>query len=212
MAQIIGYTSSHSAWVALEKIFSSYSRARIMQLRLELQITKKGSMSMIDYIMKIKSAADSLVAISEPVSDQDQVMNLLRGLGADYNAVVTALNTRDDMIFLEAIHSILLSFKNRLEQQSSIENVSSMTTSFSSSSNNRGGGRKSYYGGRSQGTTQGNNTNSYYNIGRGRGGRNGPTRQGNSSSNDRPQCQLCGKFSHIVQVCYHGFDISFQGR
>ncbi|RVW89377.1 Retrovirus-related Pol polyprotein from transposon RE1 [Vitis vinifera] len=63
MAQIIGHNSSHSAWNALEKIFSSCSRARIMQLRLEFQSTKKGSMSMIDYIMKVKGAADSLAAI-----------------------------------------------------------------------------------------------------------------------------------------------------
>ena len=123
MAQIIGHTSSHSAWVALEKIFSSSSRARSMQLRLELQTTRKGSMSMIDYIMKIKSVADSLAAIGKPVYNQDQVMNLLGGLSIDYNAVVTALNIRDDMISLEAVHSMLQSFENHLEQQSSIENV-----------------------------------------------------------------------------------------
>ena len=53
MAQIIGHNSSHSAWNALEKTFSSSSRARIMQLRLELQSTKEGSLSMIDYVMKV---------------------------------------------------------------------------------------------------------------------------------------------------------------
>jgi hypothetical protein len=41
MAQIIGHTTSQSAWNALEKTFSSSSRARIMQLRLELQSIKK---------------------------------------------------------------------------------------------------------------------------------------------------------------------------
>jgi hypothetical protein len=42
--------------------------------------------------MKVKAAADSLAAIREPVSEQDQVMNLLGGLGSDYNVVVTAIN------------------------------------------------------------------------------------------------------------------------
>ena len=69
MAQIIGYNTSHTAWNALEKTFSSSSKARIMQLRLELQSTKKGSLSMIDYIMKVKGAADNLAAIGEPVSE-----------------------------------------------------------------------------------------------------------------------------------------------
>ncbi|KAL5578167.1 hypothetical protein UlMin_019866 [Ulmus minor] len=142
MAQIIGHTSSHSAWIALEHSFSSSSRARIMQLRLELQSTKKGSMAMIDYIMKIKGAADNLAAIGEPVLEQDQVMNLLGGLGSDYNAVVTAINIRDDKISLEAIHSMLLAIEHRLEQQSSIEQLSTMSANYASSSNNRGGGKK----------------------------------------------------------------------
>ncbi|RVW44402.1 Retrovirus-related Pol polyprotein from transposon RE1 [Vitis vinifera] len=134
MAQIIVHNTSHSAWNALESIFSSSSKARIMQLRLELQSTKKGSMSMIDYIMKVKGAADNLAAIGEPVSEQDQVMNLLGGLGSDYNAVVTAINIRDDKISLEAIHSMLLAFEHRLEQQSLIEQ---MSANYASSSNNR---------------------------------------------------------------------------
>ena len=51
-------------------------------------------------------------------------MNLLGGLGSDYNAVVTTINIRDDKISLEAIHSMLLAFEHRLKQQSSIEQMS----------------------------------------------------------------------------------------
>ncbi|RVW45841.1 hypothetical protein CK203_086242 [Vitis vinifera] len=108
-----------------------------MQLRLELQSTKKGSMSMIDYIMKIKGAVDNLATIGEPVSEQDQVMNLLRA------------------------------FEHRLEQQSSIEQ---MSANYASSSNNRGGGRK-FNGGRGQGYAPNNNNYTY--RGCGCGGRNG---------------------------------------
>ena len=142
MAHIIGHTSSHSSWIALEKMFSSSSRAKIMQLRLELQSKKKGSMSTINYIMKIKGDANNLAAIGEPVFEQDQVMNLLGRLGTNYNAVVTAINIRDDKISLEGVHSMLLSFEHRLEQQSSIDPVSTMSANYAFSSNNRGGGRK----------------------------------------------------------------------
>ncbi|KAL5548409.1 hypothetical protein UlMin_003640 [Ulmus minor] len=147
MAQIIGHNSSHSAWNALEKTFSSSSRARIIQLRLKLQSTKKCSLSMIDYVMKVKGAADSLAAIGEPISEQDQVMNLLGGLGSDYNAVVTAINIRDDKISIEAVHSMLFAFEHRLEKQSSIEQFSPISANYASSSNSRGGGRR-YNGGR----------------------------------------------------------------
>ena len=116
MAQIIGYNTSHSAWNALEKTFSSSLKARIMQLRLELQSTKKGSLFMIDYIMKVKGAADNLSAIGEPILEQDQVMNLLGGLGSEYNAVVTAINIRYDKISIEAVHSMLLGFLSNKAQ------------------------------------------------------------------------------------------------
>ncbi|RVW86789.1 Retrovirus-related Pol polyprotein from transposon RE1 [Vitis vinifera] len=207
MAQIIGHNSSHSAWNALEKTFSSSSRARIMQLRLELQSTKKGSLSMIDYIMKVKGAADSLAAIGEPVSEQDQVMNLLGGLGSDYNVVVTVINIRDDKISIEAVHSMLLAFEHRLEQQSSIEQFSPISANYASSSNSRGGGRK-YNGDRGQNHTP--NISNYTYRGRGRGGRYDQNRRHNSNSSEKPQCQLCGKFGHIVQICYYKFDISYQ--
>ncbi|RVX15771.1 Retrovirus-related Pol polyprotein from transposon RE1 [Vitis vinifera] len=207
MAQIIGHNSSHFAWNALEKTFSSSSRARIMQLRLELQSTKKGSLSMIDYITKVKRATDSLAAIGEPVSEQDQVMNLLGGLGSDYNAVVTAINIRDDKISIEAVHSMLLAFEHRLEQQSSIEQFSPISANYASSSNSRGGGRR-YNGGRGQNHTL--NTSNYTYRGRGRGGRYGQNGRHNSNSSEKPQCQLCGKFGHTVQICYHRFDISYQ--
>ncbi|RVW34641.1 Retrovirus-related Pol polyprotein from transposon RE1 [Vitis vinifera] len=165
----------------------------------------QGSMSMIDYIMKVKGAADSLAAIGEPVSEQDQIMNLLGGLGSDYNAVVTAINIREDKISLEAVHSMLLAFEQRLEQQGSIEQLPAMSANYASSSSNRGGGRK-YNGGRRPNFMM---TNSNF-RGRGRGGRYGQNGRQNFSSSERPQCQLCGKFGHTVQVCYHRFDITFQ--
>ena len=183
MARIIGHNSSHYAWNALEKTFSSSSRARIMQLRLELQSTKKGSLAMIDYIMKIKGAADSLAAIGEPVSEQDQVMNLLGGVGSNYNAVVIAINIRDDKIYIEVVHSMLLTFKYRLEQQSSIEQISTMSVNYVSSSNNRGGGR-TYNGSRGQNYTS--NISNYTYKGRGRGGRYRQNGRHNSTNSEKP--------------------------
>ena len=150
---------------------------------------------MMDYIMKVKRAADSLAAIGELVSEQDQVMNLLGGLGSDYNAVATAINIRDDKISIKAVHSMLLAFEPRLEQQSSIEQISTMSANYTFSSNNKGGGRK-YNGGRGQGYNPNNNNHTY--RGRGHGGRYGQNGKHNSSTFEKPQCQLCGKFRHTV--------------
>ncbi|KAL5543170.1 hypothetical protein UlMin_010880 [Ulmus minor] len=91
--------------------------------QLQLQTTKKNSMSMIDFIMKIKGFCDSLAAIGESVSEQDQIMNLLAGLGSDYNAVVTSISARDSQLSLESVHSLLLTFEHRLEQQNSFDDT-----------------------------------------------------------------------------------------
>ncbi|KAJ9675317.1 hypothetical protein PVL29_024318 [Vitis rotundifolia] len=96
MGLIIGYQTSHVAWSALEKIFSASSRARIMQLRLEFQTTRKGSLSMMEYILKLKMIIDNLAVIGEPISERDQVLQLLGGLGVEYNPIVASLTSRED--------------------------------------------------------------------------------------------------------------------
>jgi len=102
---------------------------------------------------------------------------------------------------------MLLAFEHRLEQQSSIEQISIMSANHASSSNNRGGGRK-YNSGQGQNYTP--NTSNYTYRGRGRRGRYGQNGRHNSTNSKKPQCQLCGKFGHTVQVYYYKFDVFYQ--
>ena len=120
VGQIISYQTSHAAWYALKKIFSASSKARVMQLRLEFQTTRKGSLSMMEYILKLKNLADSLAVIGEPVSDRDQILQLLGGLGANYNSIVASLTACEDDISLLIIHSILLTHEQCLSFQTSV--------------------------------------------------------------------------------------------
>ncbi|WKA12274.1 hypothetical protein VitviT2T_029682 [Vitis vinifera] len=62
-----------------------------MQLQLEFQTMKKGSLSMMDYILKLKNLADSLAAIGEPVHNRYHILKLLGGLGVEYNSIVASL-------------------------------------------------------------------------------------------------------------------------
>ena len=170
-------------------------------------------MSMMEYTMKLKSFSDSLAAIGEPVSEQDQIMNLLGGLGADYNVVVTSINVRDDKISIDTVHSMLLSFENRLEQQNSHDENSLISANIAQSKSN--GGRTYYKNSQGYQRSQGQSSNSasdqnFYSRNRGRSSRGGQARRNNN--NNRPQCQLCGKFGHTVHSCYHRFDITFQAQ
>ncbi|RVW57741.1 hypothetical protein CK203_116248 [Vitis vinifera] len=117
--EIIAYQTSNTTWVALEKIFSASSKARIMQLRLAFQTTRKGSLPIMEYILKMKIITDSLAAIGEPVAERDQILQLLASLGADYNSIVASLTAREDDLTLHSVHSILLSHEQRLHFQNS---------------------------------------------------------------------------------------------
>ena len=62
-----------------------------MQLRLEFQTIRKGSLSMMEYILRIKNISNNLAAIGESVSEMDQILQLLAGLRANYNSIVASL-------------------------------------------------------------------------------------------------------------------------
>lgn len=76
MSQVLGLKTSREVWASLENAFAQQSQARVMH---QLQSLKKGSMSVQDYLQTIKSLADSLSAINQPVSDPDLVLYALGG-------------------------------------------------------------------------------------------------------------------------------------
>ena len=58
-------------WLALERLFSSHSRARIMQIHFQLATLKKGGSSISDYYQKFKSLSDGLVAAGQSLNDYE---------------------------------------------------------------------------------------------------------------------------------------------
>nr|POF07385.1 hypothetical protein CFP56_37452 [Quercus suber] len=115
-------------------MFASKSRARIMQLKLELQTTKKGNLSMTDYLQKIKSLADSLAAAAQPIPEPDLILHILGGLSPEYESFVTSVTTRSDDLSLEDLNAMLLNQEMRInnaqisfspEPQANIANSSS---------------------------------------------------------------------------------------
>ena len=60
--------------------------ARLVELCTQLQSLKKGGMFALDYNQKIKGLCNSLVAIGEPVSREDQLIYMFNGLHSEYNA------------------------------------------------------------------------------------------------------------------------------
>ncbi|KAL5808167.1 hypothetical protein ACOSQ3_028858 [Xanthoceras sorbifolium] len=52
LPEFVGYSTACEVWTSIERLFSSHSRANVMQLKLQLQTLKKFGLSMSDYLMK----------------------------------------------------------------------------------------------------------------------------------------------------------------
>ncbi|KAL5766826.1 hypothetical protein ACOSP7_017443 [Xanthoceras sorbifolium] len=130
--------------------------------------------------------ADSLAAAGQPMDDRDLLLNVLQGLGSEYDAVIVNITSQQG-ISLQDVQFFLMSYEARLDQHNSSSSLAlaNASASFAQSNNARGGNNQYNRGRRERG--KGN--------GRGRG----------------IICQLYGKTGHYSAICYSKFDQNFQG-
>ena len=85
---------------------------------------------MADYIKKKKSIGDNLAVVAEPISDSDLAFRLLSGLGYDYEAFITSMTMRLDLLSTDDLTSYLLSQENRLEDAKFTKAIPSAHTTY----------------------------------------------------------------------------------
>lgn len=111
-------------WAALKRQFASSSQSRLMQLRFQLQSIKKGSLSISDYLDKIKEIADQLAAASKPIPLADlTTLYTLGGLGAEYEPFVMSVTSRTDPIDFDKLHGLLITQEHRLALASQLSSL-----------------------------------------------------------------------------------------
>lgn len=192
LGHVLCCRSSAEIWSVLRRFFTTSSKAKILQVKGLLQSTKKGAMSIDDYILRMRQYADVLSEADEPISDDSLCMYILAGLGQEFESTVTLLTNRTEPLNLTDLHFSLHTHELRLQQTSvpTIDQPQANVANTSSRGNGRSSGRSgrgSYRGGRS------NN-----------GGRS-------SGRGNHLTCQLCGRNGHTVHKCYHRFDVHFFG-
>ncbi|KAL5772664.1 hypothetical protein ACOSQ2_012588 [Xanthoceras sorbifolium] len=115
LPEFVGCVTASEAWLSIEKLFSSESKANIMQLKLQLQTLKKGSLSMSEYLMKKKSIMDALAFAGHKLSDDDKFMYILRGLSQEYDPLVISVTSVPGNYSIPELTSTLLTHEARLE-------------------------------------------------------------------------------------------------
>ncbi|XP_020093459.1 uncharacterized protein LOC109719366 [Ananas comosus] len=210
--------TAYDAWRIIEAYFLDKTASTAFSLKSELRSIKKGSMSMSDYMQKIKTIGNALQAIGEIESDHNLVMTVLLGLPEEYRGFVSALNTHRNKPTFEQLRPLLMQEETEVQRRTSVTTSSAIPTIDSEAlyanrgRGNRGGRGGRYRGGRGQ-------------RGRHYSGRGSPEiypqsqpnyPQQSYTPNQQPyipksgiQCQICGKFNHSALQCRQRFNHSF---
>jgi hypothetical protein len=77
--------TARQAWVALEGQFLGNAEYRTLQLDATFRTFVQGDLSVGEYCRRMKSMADALHDLGDPVSDRVLVLNVLRGLSSTYD-------------------------------------------------------------------------------------------------------------------------------
>jgi hypothetical protein len=112
ITQMVGQTSSGGVWKAVTEMFLSQSKARVVQLRTQLNKAQKENKTAEVYFNHIKNLADEMAAAGKPLAEDDVISYVLAGLNDEaYNgfvAAITALIKADKYISLSDLYSQLL--------------------------------------------------------------------------------------------------------
>ena len=101
------------------KLFAINTKERKIQLKNELHTVEKKSMFINDYALNIKSICDSVASINVTVDDDDKVEVCLHGLGPQYKAFKTSIQTQENIPNFADLVSMLIIEEKTLGEDSS---------------------------------------------------------------------------------------------
>jgi hypothetical protein len=87
-------TDAFSLWTAIHALYHDNQLQRAVFYEAEFHNLSQGDLSVTDYCAKLKSLANNLRDVGQPVSEPSQVLNLLRGLNPKYRHAISAITSR----------------------------------------------------------------------------------------------------------------------
>jgi hypothetical protein len=185
LQQVSTYKSAAAAWNTIERSFGSLTRACAVNIRMVLATTQKGSMSVTEYVNRLRALGDEMASAGKSLDGDEMVSYILAGLDIEYNSVVSVAVARVEPISVNELYGQLLSFESRqVLLQGSATPPSAHAAMRGRGGFNRGrGGSRGRTGGRNNNSSpRSNNYNSYRNTNNGK----------------RPMCQVCEKEGHTA--------------
>ena len=182
MAEVVGLSTSREVRVALENTFSHRSKAHEIRFKDDLQLMKRGTRSVLEYVRAFKALRDQLHAIGRPVDGTDKVHWFLRGLGSEFSSFST---TQMALTLLPCFADLVPKAESFELFQKSLEPAAPSPTVFIATNSN---------------LAKSNQRNSSYRNQLIRTGDNG-RQQGRFSGRRLPRCQICLVEGHYADQC-----------
>lgn len=209
---VVSCNTSHEIWVTLSRYYNKPSYSHLFELLRKLQTVAKQNKSISDYLTEIKLICDQLASIGSPVPERMKIFSALQGLDKEYEPLITSIEGSVDLItnpLLDGLIPRLQSYDSRI-QSYKVEVRVYPHLAFNTTRASQG-----YYNALGRGQN-----NRRFRSARGRGsfsvrGRGFHQQLSSSSasfvsSDDRPSCQICGRFGHSALRCLHRFNNSYQ--
>jgi hypothetical protein len=107
MAQVTTCSTPKEVWALLDQTYASRLKARVVNTRMALATTQKGSTIISEYIAKMKSLADEMASAGKAPEDVELVSYIMAGLDFDYNPIVSTMVARVEPISVSE-HYVLI--------------------------------------------------------------------------------------------------------
>lgn len=199
---VVGLRSTKDIWRALETNFASRSMAKVMQYRQQMRNQREDSLPMSEFLTKMRTCFDLLGSVGCRVSDGEQILHILAGLGQDYDPAVCSITSRYEPWTIADVCAFLLCFESRMEatraHATSVEGSPPSLNLVQQSGQKKDGAP--FNNKFEQNDGRGGSRNQR--RGRGRG-------WGFGMSGKKIVCQLCDKPGHSAAKCWHRFEQNF---
>jgi hypothetical protein len=102
-------TDAFSLWMTIHALYHDNQLQCAIFYEAEFRNLYQGDLYITDYCAKLKSLANNLRDVGQPVSELSQLLNLLRGLNPKYRHVISAITLRHPShMFLSARSHLLM--------------------------------------------------------------------------------------------------------
>lgn len=105
LSQVASCKIAAEVWNVVEVMFSSMTKARSINTRITLATTKKGDLSIAEFVSKMRSYADDMANSGKPLDNNELISYIFTGLPDDYNPVVTSLIARAESMSIGEVYA-----------------------------------------------------------------------------------------------------------